>query len=606
MTSQAISFAKEAGTGKVIRTTIQDIISSRVLWEGDSGSGKSHGMTRMIEETDGLAQRIVIDLEGEYFPLKDNYTFLLVAKTTETVKPNVELNVDDDIYIEKLVRKMLEKSIDSIIDLSEVPGDATHFLNEFQKAVFKYAKLMKRPLLIFVDEAHVFAPEKGQGTEESLKAMKELAKRGRKRGIGLICGTQAIADFSKDVVRQLRLRFIGNCTYDHDVKAAAHFLGFAKDRESELRDLGEEHHFFVGGKGITVGGKKPKEVIKIQVGPNKTKLFDFDFKKNIKFKEKDSQEIKNVAASFDDIPQVIEEELSEKEKLQRENFEVKKQLQDQKVKLIRLEQARPQADPKQLEKTYSDGYSKGLKHAEAQYRTTVKKLEDYIKGIKNNAASIKQIISGFESATAKQFQSILETMPDLPNIDNKPVFTTPAVTPPKQTPKQHVDSIIAEYNSDVKLSGPETKVLTAILQQPGQRGTKKRIALYCGYAVKGGAYGNITGKLRSNGFITYEGDELVATDQGIAAIPTVEPLPTDPQSVISFWTNKLGQAKGKVLAAIFEQSPISREELAERTGYAAGGGAFGNILGNLRTLGLIDYLPNKEVGLSKELSPVYA
>ena len=156
------------------------------------------------------------------------------------------------------------------------------------------------------------------------------------------------------------------------------------------------------------------------------------------------------------------------------------------------------------------------------------------------------------------------------------------------------------------LSGPETKVLTAILQATNQRGSKKRIALFSGYAVKGGAFGNTIGKLRSSGLITYEGDQLVATDDGIRAIPDYEPLPTDTKGIINFWTNKLGNSKGKILAAVFEYSPISREALADNTGYSASGGAFGNNLGALRTLGLIEYLPEKMIGISKELMPVLA
>ena len=96
---------------------------------------------------------------------------------------------------------------------------------------------------------------------------------------------------------------------------------------------------------------------------------------------------------------------------------------------------------------------------------------------------------------------------------------------------------------------------------------------------------------------------MVATDNGIAAIPNYEPIPTDPQEILNFWTDKLGKSKGKVLRRIYEYSPISRDDLAAKTDYTAAGGAFGNILGNLRTLGLIEYLPDKQVRISPELFP---
>ncbi len=618
MTPETIEFAKEAETGKPITTTIKDIIANRILWEGDSGSGKSHGMVGMIEETDGLAQRIIIDPEGEYFPLKDNFQFLLIGQKTEQVTPNVILNLND-VYVDKLIKKLIEISSDAIIDLSENPGEATHFLNVFQKAIFKYAKLMKRPLLIFVDEGQIFAPEKGQGSEESLTAMKQLAKRGRKRGIGLICGTQAIADFSKDVVRQLRTRFIGNCTYDNDVKAAAHFLGFGKEREPELRDLADEtrHYFFVSGKGIMIGGKRPKQVIKIQANENKTKLCDFNFNKNFKLKERDAEVMKDLAANFSEIPQLIDEELSEKETLQKDNFELKKQIQEQKVKLIQLERQQPKVDPKLIEKSYSDGYDKALKHSNLQHHKAIQTLQGYIKGIKIAASNIQRVVKPIEK-TSHDFTLILQTEPTLPKIEKPeppkisfdsdlkheyPTLVHQTATKFNKIASPPLVITAPGIGEAVTLANSETKVLTAILQCPNQRGTRRRIGLYCGYAIKGGAFHNILGRLRSSGLIQYSGDILIATDEGIAAIPSYEPLPTEAQEIITFWTNKLGQAKGKVLTAIYEAGTISRDDLAEKTGYTESGGAFSNTLGSLRTVGLIDYLPDKQIGISKEIFP---
>lgn len=48
---------------------------------------------------------------------------------------------------------------------------------------------------------------------------------------------------------------------------------------------------------------------------------------------------------------------------------------------------------------------------------------------------------------------------------------------------------------------------------------------------------------------------------------------------------------GRILQAIIEAypEPISKENLASASGYAAGGGAFGNYLGRLRSFGVLDY-----------------
>lgn len=617
MTLKAIAFAKDVETGKDVTTTIKDIIANRILWEGDSGSGKSHGMVGLIEETDGLAQRIIIDPEGEYFPLKDNFQFLLIGKKTEHVTPNVELNLND-VYVDKLIQKLIVHSIDAIIDLSESPGEATHFLKIFQIAVFKYAKLMKRPLLIFVDEGQIFAPEKGQASEESLKAMKELAKRGRKRGIGLICGTQAIADFSKDVVRQLRTRFIGNCTYDNDVKAAAHFLGFGKNREPELRELADstKHHFFVAGKAILIGGKRPTSVIKIESNENKTKLYDFDFDKNIVLKEKDATAMKNIAANFSDIPQLIDEELSEKETFQKNNFELKKQVLELKNKTIVLERQQPKVDPKAIEKSYSDGYGKALKHANLQWSKTLDESQKLINVLSHKLSSISHKAKELQEHTVLPGNTVIEipkfeiskapasilVVKDIARMTstkfNKPAGPPLVVSPP---------GIGIAVNEDTELSGPETRIIRALLSLPDGKGTRIQVSFTAGYtASKGGGFLNPLGALRTMRLLEYQGSaDLVATQAAKDKFPDVEPLMLDQEALHKFWFDKLPGPEHRILIPIVAAYPekIRREEVAGAAGYMSfTGGGFLNPLGHLRSLGLIEYI-DQDVKATAELFP---
>ncbi len=327
MNKDQILIGHDIETGHPVTTTVDDIRKNKILLEGDSGSGKSHIFTVFIEGTDKKTQRLIIDIEGEYFPLKNNFEFLLIGKSIDDVEVDIELNLND-VYVEKLAIKLFESSADTIIDLSEYLTDATHFVSILFKALLKHSKKMKRPLLIFLDEAHVFGPEKGTGSEESLKAVIEMVKRGRKRGIGLLCATQAMADFSKNIVRQLRTRFIGNCTLESDVKAAARVLGFDKKKEKELSELGEEHYFFVAGKGIKVNGKTPNRMLKIKAIPTKTKLHDFEFSKTAKIKEVNPNAIKLIKEEFSDIPELIDTELTKQERLEKENIDNKKTIQE--------------------------------------------------------------------------------------------------------------------------------------------------------------------------------------------------------------------------------------------------------------------------------------
>jgi hypothetical protein len=63
-----------------IGTTIdlQDLLQSRLLIQGNSGAGKSVLARVIIEQTFGIVPFIVLDIEGEYYTLKEKFGDILV------------------------------------------------------------------------------------------------------------------------------------------------------------------------------------------------------------------------------------------------------------------------------------------------------------------------------------------------------------------------------------------------------------------------------------------------------------------------------------------------------------------------------------------------
>jgi hypothetical protein len=610
MTEQEIIFAQDVETGKAIGTTVKKLILNRALVEGDSGSGKSHKVTGLIEKTDKLAQRIIIDIEGEYFPLKDNFSFLLIGKQNDIIKPNVELNLND-IYVDKLAKKLIEKSADTIIDLSETPNQAPHFIAVFFPALLKYAKLLKRPLLVFLDEAHVFAPEKGTGSEESLKAVIEMAKRGRKRGIGLICATQAMADFSKNVVRQLKIRFIGNCTYDKDIKSACEYLGFGKDREDELKNLAEDHHFFVAstGNAITIDGQRPKKVLKIKALKNKTKLYDFDFGKNFKVNEKDAGAIKNIAAEFSDIPAEINQELTERERLKKENIDLQAKNKELTVRLIQLEKHQPQSpkiDPAALQKAEQSGYQKGFREAEKQFAKFQNDVHNAIRGYIPIVRRISILAKEFGKVNAddliRQVQELINSKTDL----KLPTLPTEAKLPPTPIVNTNSARSTNSLQIDSGLSGPGRRILTAIAQRKSQEATKQQIALITGYSIKSSGLDKALSILSSSSFISrIDVGRFSITAEGLAALGPFEPLESSPEKLRVFWIDKVGPSCGKILKAICDVYPntITKPEIAVQTGYSEKSSGLDKFISELSSSHLIDRVGVGEFKASKELFP---
>ncbi|MDE0933288.1 MAG: DUF87 domain-containing protein, partial [Novosphingopyxis baekryungensis] len=59
----------QAADGSDIPVDIEELLASRLLVQGNSGSGKSHLLRRLLEESAKLVQQVVIDPEGDFASL---------------------------------------------------------------------------------------------------------------------------------------------------------------------------------------------------------------------------------------------------------------------------------------------------------------------------------------------------------------------------------------------------------------------------------------------------------------------------------------------------------------------------------------------------------
>lgn len=108
-----------------------------------------------------------------------------------------------------------------------------------------------------------------------------------------------------------------------------------------------------------------------------------------------------------------------------------------------------------------------------------------------------------------------------------------------------------------------------------------------GYRPSTGNFGNILGGLRTAGLIDYpEPGRIALTDAGHAAVPFVD-IPDVRAAVIAL----LKAPQQRVLAPVLDAYPdqVARSDLAVAAGYRPSTGNFGNLLGSLRSVGLIDY-----------------
>ena len=67
-------------TGKRVRLDTERLVTSRMLLQANSGGGKSWAIRRLLEQTHGKIQQLVIDPEGEFYTLREKNDYVLAGK----------------------------------------------------------------------------------------------------------------------------------------------------------------------------------------------------------------------------------------------------------------------------------------------------------------------------------------------------------------------------------------------------------------------------------------------------------------------------------------------------------------------------------------------
>src|SRR5437868_15004271 len=89
------------------------LLDTRLLVQANSGGGKSWLLRRLLEQSHGKVQQIVIDLEGEFATLREKYDYVLAGKEGDMPADPRSANL--------LGRRLLELNVSAIIDLYELP-----------------------------------------------------------------------------------------------------------------------------------------------------------------------------------------------------------------------------------------------------------------------------------------------------------------------------------------------------------------------------------------------------------------------------------------------------------------------------------------------------
>lgn len=244
--------------GQPIAMDLEELLATRLLVQGNSGSGKSHLLRRLLEKSAGQVQQVVIDPEGDFVTLADKYGHVPVEAADHSEK---------DII--RLAGRIREHRASVVLSLEGLEAEGQmRCAAAFLSGLFDAPRDHWYPALVVVDEAQLFAPSGGGEVAEevrraSLSAMTNLMCRGRKRGLAGVIATQRLAKLAKNVAAEASNFLMGRTFLDIDMARAADLLGMERRQAEAIRDLPR-------GTFLALGPAITRRPVSVAIGPVET------------------------------------------------------------------------------------------------------------------------------------------------------------------------------------------------------------------------------------------------------------------------------------------------------------------------------------------------
>lgn len=214
-----------------LRLHPSDFVGRHTAVMGMTGMGKSNLVAVLCEELASHIPMTVIDLDSEYWSLREAHPFWVVGRGE---------HVDQMIGTadaEGIAETVMNESRSVILDLYEFDPEARNeLLRRYLERLFELEGDLRQPHLVVMEEAAEFLNQRRKSPVN--EAAIRLANRGRKRGIGLIMVTQRPAALDKNVLNMCRMLFLLGVQFPQDINAYRGALPKDFNAEEVAKNLG--------------------------------------------------------------------------------------------------------------------------------------------------------------------------------------------------------------------------------------------------------------------------------------------------------------------------------------------------------------------------------
>lgn len=544
-----------------------DTVTQAVAILAKRRMGKSYLARKLAEGLHGAGQQLVIiDPKGDWWGIRssadgksDGLPILIIGGE----HGDIPLDPGAGETIAKLV---VEEAVSVLLDLSELrKHEIATFMPAFMEPLYrlKAREQYRTPLMVLTDEADAIAPQKPQPNEaRMLGAFNDLVRRGGQRGIGVTFITQRSAVLSKDVLTQAQILIALRVIAPQDLAAIKAWVDVHGTIEEQKTLMASLPSLPVGDAWVWSPGWPTDQGIFKRIHTLPIETFDSGATPKPGEKSKAPKRLADI-----DL-EAVKRQMAET--LERAKAEDPKALRARVAELeeqLRAEQGSHDMTKASFEAFVETPPAPALNLAlfdeyfEGFRQRTDNQLKLAFEQVASARAHVARDFGETSEALRRELQRAkpAESAPPVVRRDHKPEKAPPA---PARAPGTQTSTNGA--SSD--LPGGELATLTAVAQTKGGC-TREHITVLTGY--KKSYRDLILQKLGRQGFVEREGDRVVVTAAGQAALPAgFKPLPTG-AALRAHWLENLPGGESDVLkhAVAAHPKPVSRDRLSELTGY---------------------------------------
>lgn len=538
----------------------KDALDDRLAILGTAGSGKTYLTTTAIERLLQSGHRIVgVDPLGVMWGLR----LKVDGKTASGFNVVIFGGRHGDLPLTEHAGALIGETVATmrescLIDLSELPTKAAErrFMTAFLEAIYRHTDPTKvDPFHLIIDEADRFAPQKPPaGDETMLNRMEEIVRRGRVKGFIPWLITQRPAVLNKNVLSQADGLVLLKLTSSQDRDQVGAWIEGQADRAQGKAILGSLPAMQRGQGVVWIPGRGILETVQF---PKKTTFDSSSAPKRGEKRSATTLKALDLGALKDRLATVeADTKANDPKALKAELAALRKQMAEAVGRKIA-------ADPADLERARAQGWQEGHKVGIGTARAALKYVHDAIKGAFGDAI-------GLIDAQAFAQEKAGPAIPKSGSKYAKPIQRPAA--PPRAKPSAAVND---------GLPTPHRRVLASLAFWASighEAPTREQVAGVAGYSPGSGSYNNILGALSTAGMIEKPQSGRVALNGNAPALSmTADEAKTKLLSILT-------GPERKVIEAMASGDAMTRDEVADASGYSAGSGGFNNIIGHLNTL----------------------